>query len=39
MQMKKAFLTLHSALTGLYLALAAFWLYAAFNEKYGEPKP
>ena len=22
------------AVTGLYLALAAFWLYAAFNDKY-----
>ena len=22
------------AITGLYLALAAFWLYAAFNDKY-----
>ena len=24
------------ALTGLYLALAAFWLYAAFHDKYRE---
>ena len=24
------------ALAGLYLALAAFWLYAAFNDKYGD---
>src|SRR5262249_44060798 len=24
------------ALTGLYLALAAFWLYAAYNDKYRD---
>jgi hypothetical protein len=24
------------AVAGLYLALAAFWLYAAFNDKYGD---
>lgn len=24
------------AVTGLYLALAAFWLYAAFNDKYRD---
>jgi hypothetical protein len=24
------------AIAGLYLALAAFWLYAAFNEKYRD---
>ena len=25
-----------SAIAGLYLALAAFWLYAAFNDKYRD---
>jgi hypothetical protein len=25
------------AIAGLYLALAAFWLYAAFNDKYRNP--
>jgi hypothetical protein len=24
------------AVTGLYLALAAFWLYSAFNDKYRD---
>ena len=24
------------AVAGLYLALAAFWLYAAFNDKYSD---